>query len=540
MSNRSIAILAVIAAIVVLLSVITFRNNQIRAEFNNMKSYMESMGSIDPNTDNDIRGYNYTYVPLSTHDYSKNIVKPREGQPIKKFSLTAQEAKLEIAEGLWIPVWTYNGTVPGQEIRVTQGDFVQVELKNNLKEPVTIHWHGYPLKSAMDGVPGLNQDAVRPGETFTYEFSAEVVGTYWYHSHQEGAKQVDKGLYGALIVEPKGTKIADRDYTIILDEWMSVPMEEDMGSMEGMKSYGKSGSYDLVEEEEEMMATAYDIYTINGKSGKLIQALGAKVGEIVRLRFINAGYRSHGIHIPGQDIRVVSTDGQDISGAGVVRDQIVMIAPGERYDIEFTVTSEDDFEIDFHDNNIYNQQIKVPVNIIDGNKKLRGEVQASELKEFDLTIYGTLSIAQFDMGQIYDVSYDVELGTKTSNGLQYTINEKVYTELPPIKVKTGDRVKLTYFNNSIVNHPMHLHGHFFQLLSRNGVAITGAPIIKDTLMIKPGEKYEVAFLADNAGDWVQHCHELHHAAAGMMQAVEYSDFKSNYTPDPQNTFNKPE
>lgn len=516
---------------------------------------------------------------LNTHDYAKNIVKPREGQPVKKFTLTAKETSLEIAKGITMPVWTYGGSVPGTEIRVTQGDFVQVELKNELTEPVTIHWHGYPLLSAMDGVPGINQDSVKPGETFTYEFSADVPGTYWYHSHQESSKQVDKGLYGALIVEPKDQINVNKEFTLILDEWMSDPsgmdaMEGMGGSsspsasdtssmdMSGMNMSGSSNSDQGTDQkaassssmegmnmssgntqmtEEEKMAYMYDIYTVNGKSGELIEPLNVKKGDVVRLRFINAGYRSHGIHIPGQDIKVVSSDGQDISGAGIIKDQIINIAPGERYDVEFTVTSGDNFIIDAHDDNAYNDQLQIPVNVEGGSGTTLEESMDTELPLFDLANYGTPSRGEFSLDDQFTVDYNVELNMMTDGNTQkYTINGKVFSELPALTVKTGDLVKLTYENKSTVDHPMHLHGHFFQILSKNGKAVTGAPIMKDTLLVKPGEKYVVAFKADNPGNWVQHCHELHHAAGGMMQRVEYTDFKTNYTPDPNNKFNKAE
>ena len=540
MSNKFIALLAVAASVVIAASGVTYRNNQFALQVMNNNSYIDSakpqqnpmqgMGSMNTPNPND--------VTINNHDYARNMVKPRDGQPVKNFTLTAKETDIKIKDGVSMAVWTYNGTVPGQEIRVVQGDFVKVELKNNLKEPVTIHWHGYPLNSAMDGVPGFNQDAVKPGETFTYEFSADVAGTYWYHSHQESSKQVDKGLYGALIVLSKDQPRPDRDYTLILDEWMENPVEE-MGEMSGMDTPNNMPG-DPVMEEEAMMATAYDIYTVNGKSGALIDPLVAKKGEIVRLRFINAGYRSHGIHIPGQDIKVLSTDGQDINGAGIIKDQILMVAPGERYDVEFTVTSEESFVIDAHDENGYNDQIKIPVNVVDGNGTIREELLTAKYPSFDFMSYGTATATQFSLNQSFDIDYKVELGTDVTNGLKYTINGKVFSELPTLKLKTGNMVKFTYYNNSKVNHPMHLHGHFFQVLSKDGKPLTGAPIIKDTLMVKPGEKFEVAFKADNTGKWVQHCHELHHATAGMMQGIEYTDFIPNYTPNPEDTFNKPE
>lgn len=524
LNKKSISVLSVIALIVISLAgFIWFQNHQMRQN----------------NAMNMEQGNIVTSTKINNHNYAKNIVHPKAGQPVKNFTLIAQENQWEIKKGVTIPVWTYNGTVPGTEIRVTQGDFVQVELKNQLKEPVTIHWHGYPLQSAMDGIPGITQDAIKPGEVFTYEFSADIAGTYWYHSHQEGAKQVDKGLYGALIVEPKNDTKVERDYTLVLDEWMESPIEE-MASMQVMGGM-TSQTVDPVQSEEAKMSAAYNIYTINGKSGELIKPLDVKQGDTVRLRFINAGYRSHSVHIPGIDFRVVSTDGQDINEAGLISGQVLMIAPGERYDVEFTATSADSFYIDAHDGNKFNEQLKLPINVIGGSGKYVLETNNTDLGLFDLTSYGKHSKGIFTLDQNYDVNYAVDLGIRVdNNALKYTINSKTFNELPPLILKTGDTVKLTYDNKSTVDHPMHLHGHFFQVLSKNGVPITGSTIIKDTLLIKPGEKYVVAFKADNPGVWIEHCHELHHAAGGMMQKIIYSDYKPNYIVNPNHVFNKPE
>lgn len=482
-------------------------------------------------------------IPLSTHSYAENIVSPKPDQPIKKFTLIAMEGKNEIIKGEFMPIWGYNGKVPGQEIRVTQGDFVEVTLKNTLSDPVTIHWHGYPLHSAMDGVPGLNQDAIRQGESFTYKFSADVPGTYWYHSHQEGSTQVDKGLYGAFIVEPKAWEKPDKDFTLILDEWAE--NNGSMDSMEAMPGMGETNeTFNSAEEaslaEEESMQDMYNIYTVNGKSGDLITPLNVQLGDVVRLRLINAGYRSHAVHIPGTNISVVSTDGQEINGAQVIKDKLVNLSPGERYDIEFTVENNDSFYIDFHDNNKFNKQIKIPVYVDgDSQKIITEEIENPELLDF--TNYGTPSDESFTLDMDYDEVYEIDLGIKLKDGsLKYTLNGETFDELPTLKLTKDDLVQITYTNNSNVDHPMHLHGHFFQVIARDGEAVAGAILSKDTLLIKPDESYTIAFKADNPGQWVQHCHELHHAAGGMMQKIEYIDFKSNYTPDPNNTFNNPE
>lgn len=468
-------------------------------------------------------------------------LQPKPGQPVKGFNLTAMESNLQIAEGVTLPVWTYNGTVPGQEIRVTQGDFVRVTIKNDLKVPVTIHWHGYPVSSETDGVPGVSQDAVLPGETFTYSFSADVAGTYWYHSHQESSEQVDKGLYGALIVEPKDAARPDKDYTLLLDEWINPEDASNtqgttgMAGMEGMAGMADTTSIS----DEEMMSSMYNLYTVNGKSGAMITPLEAKVGDTVRLRLINAGYRSHAIHIPGE-FKVVSTDGQDIEEPTTLQNQLVTVAPGERYDIEFKVSSPEDFTIDAHDNNKYNDQLVIPFKVAGSNGKVKA-VQHTDLTGFDLFSYGKPAAkAGAAPAETYALEYTAVLNSKMSGDQQvYTINDKVFSELPALQVKTGDNVKITFINDGEVDHPMHVHGHFFRVLEKNGVKVNST-LMKDTVLVKPGEKIVITFKADNPGSWMIHCHELHHAAAGMAQQLVYSDFVSSYTPDPSKADNKPE
>lgn len=455
-------------------------------------------------------------------------LEPKEGQPVKGFSLTAMNRTLTIAEGITLPLWTFNGTVPGQEIRVTQGDFVVVTLKNELEEPISIHWHGYPVTSEADGVPGVTQEAVNPGETFTYRFSADIPGTYWYHSHQESSKQVDKGLYGALIVEPKSKPKPDQDVTLLLDEWM----EEQETS-----SHSVHGSTSQAMSEEEMMATMYNIYTVNGKSGSLIDPLTTKVGDTIRLRLINAGYRSHAIHIPGE-FKVVSSDGQDIAEPGVLNNQMVTVAPGERYDIEMTIKTNEDFTLDAHDNNLYNDQLVIPVKVA-GSNGVTSKIQHENIPVFNLLKYGKQVNTDLRTVSSFAVEYTAILNSKMNgNEQQYTINDQVFKDLPALQVKTGEYVKLTLQNDDIVDHPIHIHGHFAQVIERNGELVSGT-IMKDTVLVKPGEKVVLVFKADNPGNWLIHCHELHHAAGGMVQKLIYTDYKSTYTPS-SSEGNKPE
>ena len=158
---------------------------------------------------------------------------------------------------------------------------------------------------------------------------------------------------------------------------------------------------------------------------------------------------------------------------------------------------------------------------------------------------GERAEAPFTLNDQFDMEYTMELGAKMDMdeemGMSWTINDETYPDVPPLKVNEGDKVKVTLTNNSMDDstHPMHLHGHFFQVLSKNGQPLEDSPIIKDTLNVKPGETYEVAFLADNPGNWLFHCHDLHHASSGMVAMMKYNNFEEFYT-DTGKVDNQPE
>lgn len=497
-------------------------------------------------------------------------------------TLVAEKGTQKLSSGVTVPVWTFNGSAPGPEIRVEKGQKVRVTLKNKLPAPVSIHWHGYPVPNKMDGIPGVTQDAVAPGKSFTYEFVADKTGTYWYHSHQDSVNQVDRGLYGAFIVEDPKEKY-DKDYTLMLDEWVTdknqinsqikamTPASQSnknngdsgMGSMPGMdmgssnsgsnngmnmdnmgNSNSESGNSSGMNMTGNMMAdnmSMYDLYTINGKSGSLVKPLTVKKGNKVRLRFINAGYLPHNIHIHGHNIKVIATDGQPINNPQAVKNQVISIAPGERYDVSFTADNPGRWYIEDHGTAKGTNGMKALIDY-EGSKATTDHPNAStQLPVINFADYGAKTKPEFTLNQKYDVTYTMNLNAgMNNNGMIYTINGKAFPNTDPIKVKTGDRVKVKLVNRDHMNnHPMHLHGHFFQVLSKNGKPVSGSPIYKDTLNMKPGETYEVAFLADNPGIWMFHCHDLHHANAGMITEVQYTDFHSSYVPS-SSSKNKPE
>ncbi|MCY9693387.1 multicopper oxidase family protein [Paenibacillus alginolyticus] len=482
----------------------------------------------------------------------------------KEINLTAKASNLEVEPGKILPVWTFNNSVPGPQIRVKQGDTVKVNLKNELPEPVSIHWHGVPVPNAMDGIPGMTQDAIQPGKSFTYEFKADVPGTYWYHSHQDSVNQVDRGLYGSFIVEPNDK--VDKDYTLVLDEWMSTGNMESMnmgksdtGKMSNMdhskmnmdsKSSNDTKSTDTKSTAEPKNQASmvmgddmsmYDLYTINGKTGQATDKLPVKKGDKVRIRLINAGFISHKMHLHGQEFKVTATDGQPINNPQTLKDTLISIAPGERYDIEFEANNPGQWYLEEHGNEPRIKGMKTVIQYDGENSMTDKSDDSAALPIFNLANYGTATKSAFSSDQKFDVEKTMILNTEQKDGnTVYTINGQTYPNIPPITVKKNDTVKVTFVNQSKTeDHPMHLHGHFFEVLSKNGQPIKGSPIIKDTLNVKPGETYVVAFKADNPGDWMFHCHDLHHASMGMVTDLQYSDYKSNYKPDP-NAGNKPE
>lgn len=286
----------------------------------------------------------------------------------------------------------------------------------------------------------------------------------------------------------------------------------------------------------------YDIFTINGKSGNDISPLKVKKGDKVRLRLINAGFMSHKIHLHGHDFKVISTDGLELNDPGVIKDKLLPIAPGERYDIEFTANNPGKWNLECHGEMKGTKGMKALIQYEGfSGKDIDQPNEKETLPTIDLTSYGKKSKQEFTLDQSYDLEYTMNLNTiSEKNELKYTINGKTFPDTKNLAVKNGDLVKVKMFNRSKNDdHPMHLHGHFFQVLSKNGTPIQGSPIIKDSINLKPGDEYVVAFKADNPGNWMFHCHDLHHASAGMVTEVKYKGFKSDFTSDP-NADNKPE
>lgn len=416
---------------------------------------------------------------------------------VRGFTLTAEITRIGGHEA-----WTYNGTVPGPELRVTQGDWVRVTLINHLPEATTIHWHGVRVPNADDGVAGVTQDAVRPGARYTYTFVAQDAGTYWYHSHQDTGTQLSRGLYGALIVEPSSGHVPEaHDYTVMLHN-----------TPDG------SG------------------IAVNGTQSDL--RFAARPGEQVRLRLINAiaPGMDGGPEAPvllGAPYRVVALDGHDLNQPQFLGSERLPLGMGQRTDVVFTMPAHGAVRLvdtELHGEASAGQRFfaaPVPAkgNITIGDGPVPAAGNLDQLPVFDLTHYGSPAMDQVAAGP-FDATYPVVLGAGPGfhDGrieLVHTINGQASPYVPPIVVRQGQVVRLHIVNDTGEYHPMHLHGHMLSVLAKDGRSITGSPIHLDTILVGPHETWDVAFLADNPGIWMFHCHVLLHAAFGMSMTVNY-------------------
>ncbi|MEU5529712.1 multicopper oxidase family protein [Micromonospora chersina] len=412
---------------------------------------------------------------------------PAPGGTVRRHVLTAKKATVRLASGRDIEAWTYNGEVPGPAITAIQGDLIEVRLRNDdIDGGVTLHWHGYDVPCGEDGVPGLTQMAVEPGDEFVYRFRADQVGTYWYHTHHASHIGVHKGLYGTLVVTPRHGQRADGHAAVEQLE-LTLPVHTFDGSV-----------------------------VIAGSDGRTEHP--APPGTPVRLRLINTDSDPHRIVLAGTPFQVAAVDGRDLNQPGEVSDVGLRLPAGGRYDLKFRMPN-------------------TPVALVvdddhDGGLRLHGGVpgdgrvkDTSALPELDLLGYGAPDAAPFDTRDA-DRHFTLVLdrGLAMVNGRPaygQTVNGRGHPSIPDQLVAEGDIVRFAIVNRSLETHPWHLHGHPVLILSRDETPSTGSPLWMDTFDVRPGETWEVAFQATNPGIWMNHCHNLPHAEQGMMLRLRY-------------------
>ncbi|MFJ1857960.1 multicopper oxidase family protein [Streptomyces anulatus] len=476
----------------------------------------------------------------------------RGSGPVRKVSLTATRARLDLGGGRTVASWAYGDRLPGREVRVTAGDTLALTLANHLPEPTSLHWHGLALRNDMDGVPGLTQRDIAPGADFAYRFAVPHPGTYWFHPHS-GAQQ-DRGLYAPLIVEdPKEPLAYDKEWVVVLDDWVdgvdgSTPdavLKELSGGMGGGMDHGAhtmsgreeegEGKKDGKDTEDAdgdgpsrmmMGATsellggdagdvAYPHYLVNGRVPQDPSSFSARPGDRIRLRIINAGGdTAFRVALGGHRMTVTHTDGFPVRHT---TGDALLLGMGERYDV--LVTAGDGV---------------FPLTALAEGKKA-GKKEASALavlrtgsgaapaasvrpKELDGKLVEAGRLAPDPSVALAARAPDRTIRMRLTGGMakyDWAFDGKPYSAKHRRPVEAGERVRVIFDNGTAMWHPLHLHGHTFAL----GGNAAGAR--KDTAIVLPHRSLTVEFDADNPGLWMVHCHNVYHAEAGMMTVLGY-------------------
>lgn len=438
-------------------------------------------------------------------------------------TLTAAPASVDLG-GRVVTTWAYDGSVPGPEIRVSAGDQLRVQLRNQLPEPTTVHWHGLAVRNDMDGVPGLTMPPVEPNGAFDYQFVVPDPGTYWFHPH--AGIQLDYGMQAALIVEdPAEPGAYDQEVVLVFDDWtdgwgrspteiLATFARDGMGGMggDGMGMMGDAVSA------APLGADAGDVdypaHLINGRLPQDPVGVTASPGDRIRLRLINAsGDTAYRFAVGGHQLSVTHTDGYPVDPFDV---DTLILGMGERYDVVITV-GDGVFPIVSSPEGKPGPPGLAVLRSAAGDASVVGDSLPAELGGQLLTYSDLVPTAE---AALPARRVDRELPMRLSmadGGRRWLINGATFADREPLYVAAGERVRITISNRSMMFHPIHLHGHTFALSGRAGPGLR-----KDTVNVLPMQTLSIDVEADNPGQWMAHCHNAYHAELGMMTVLSYA------------------
>lgn len=408
-------------------------------------------------------------------------------------------------------VWAYNGTVPGEMLHYLQGDTLSVRLENALEVDTTIHWHGLRLPNGMDGVPGITQPPVRPGETFDYAFPLPDAGTFWYHPHTSSAEQVSRGLAGVLVVDEPEPPEVDRDEVIVLDDWRMTPkaqIHDSFGSGHDRSHAGRIGNF----------------VTANAR-GEL--SLEAQVGQRWRLRLVNtATARIFTLRFRGLKVWQAALDGMPLAAPEAV-DQVVL-GPAQRVDLIAHIAAGAGEEALIASVERQGSFALVSFAVSGPRSVARPSPAALPPNPMpDLALAGARSaplvmeggaMRGLPEGASWRGSR-MDMRALAQNGQFWAFNAVAgMSEAPFAEAARGETIRVPMANRTAFPHAMHLHGTHFREIAGDG---SPGPW-RDTLLLGPDETREIAFVAERAGDWMFHCHMLGHQVSGMMTWIRVS------------------
>jgi FtsP/CotA-like multicopper oxidase with cupredoxin domain len=464
-------------------------------------------------------------LPTSSSVADAEAARKVAGSKLVSHAFKAQPLSVDLG-GRVVETWGFGDTVPGPLLRATAGDVLRIDVENQLPVDTSVHWHGIALRNDMDGVPGMTQSPIAVGETFRYEFTAPDPGTYFYHPHS--GVQLDRGLYGVLVVDdPADPGDHDAEWIVVLDDWVDGtgrtpddvlaelgPASGGMGhDMHGSTAGGMGGMGGMERYHSPVLGGSGDVeyphFLVNGRTADDPVTFSAEPGQRVRLRIVNAGSdTAFRFAIGGHTLTVTHTDGFPVVP---VEADALMIGMGERYDVTVTLRS-GAFPLVAAAEGKGDRAFAVvrssdAVGSVDPVTWI-GELDRKLVLGVDLQAAASAALKSVSV----DRSHDLRLAGSMMP-YSWTINGKSFPDTDPLRVEQGQRVRMRFRNTSMMFHPMHLHGHTF--------AVAGGGARKDTVIVRPMETVEVEFDADNPGQWMTHCHNIYHAEAGMMTTLSY-------------------
>jgi FtsP/CotA-like multicopper oxidase with cupredoxin domain len=487
------------------------------------------------------------------------------------------------------PAMAINGTIPAPQLTFTEGDTAEIYVHNEMMMETSIHWHGLILPNRYDGVSYLTTTPIEGGQTHFFKFPLVQHGTYWYHSHTMTQEQ--SGLYGAFVIHEKQPSPV-KEYTLFLSDWTDENPEQVQrrlhnasdwyairkGSTQDYLAAIKTGHLKtkLTNEWKRMNAmdvsdVYYDRFFSNGKSEN--SAPQFKAGDRVKLRVINGSSSTYfWLGWAGGKISVVANDGEDVQPVTVDR---MIVGVAETYDV--VVTIPDDGSCEFlatpEDRTKYTslwlgsgdkkpakklpklkyfEGMKMMNDMMDmkGNMKdMPGMKMTNQVMDMNTVMYAEMNDGEPRVTLKYTMLKSVRPTTLPAgptkllnfeltgnmNRYVWSINNKTVSETDKILIKKGENVRIVLYNNTMMRHPMHLHGHYFRVLNGQG---EHSPL-KNTLDIMPMERDTIEFRATESGDWFFHCHILYHMMSGMGRVFSYENSPLNpEVPDPVAGFKK--
>ena len=418
---------------------------------------------------------------------------PAADRSVVEVDLEAGEIDWEFVPGRATRAWGFNGQVPGPTIEARVGDVLEVRLTNRLPEPTVIHWHGLRVPAAMDGTD-MVQRPIEPGATFTYRFTLPDAGTFWYHPHMNETVQLERGLYGAIVVRGEGEPRLDAERVLVLDD---VALDRH-GQIKPPGWWiehhdGRQGGIRLV-------------------NGKKEPELTIAAGQIERWRIVNASSARYiRLSIGGRPFTIIGTDGGLIDRPVTVTE--VLLTPADRVELavgpfaEGEVLSVDALRYERrtmarpHDERFATLRV--------GPAAPSRAAIPSRLRDIEPLVTGPVTPTR-----------EVHLGIRPSlkHGVDFLVNKEQHHRDEPVKV--GQLQVWDVVNDTLMDHPFHLHGFFFQVLE-----VDGEPPAyrswEDTVNVPPKARVRIAWMPDaRPGEWMYHCHILEHHESGMMGHFE--------------------